>query len=186
MVGTANIHLTHHPAKDGMRTRIIHISDERGTDARIEVDPQANLVELVRMQIDLADFDWAGAKQFKKVAYDEKYELDVAEHGPSVTARFYLGAPDTLIKKMDAVIQSDDPGMILLYPGAFKTPPGGHKMSFHRLVFDDEADETVGCLILMCEKPERDPASEKPWTLDQLRWIAYGLEGEVAEGTTDD
>jgi hypothetical protein len=49
LVGTSSIHVTHHLPKAGKSTRIIHISDSRGTDVRIQLDPAAKVVELPRM-----------------------------------------------------------------------------------------------------------------------------------------
>ena len=81
----------------------------------------------------------------------------------------------------------DSPECTIMIPkrGGFGGPPVGHEIHYARILFDDEADVTVGCLLLSCHPPDLDPSAEGPWTGEPLNWIAYGDEGKIYRGTTD-
>jgi hypothetical protein len=186
LVTVENIHFTHHPPKDGRATRIVHLSDAGGTDERIPLHPAADPVELPRVVLDLSDFDWRNAKPFAKRSYAEKWVLDVEQYGPYVDARFFLGSPSAVLTATSTVTASDDWYMLSPKPGGFGTVPGGHGITYARLVFDDEAEVTLGCLLFVCHPPEGDTGPSEPWDLDVFQYVAYGGgEGEYARGRTD-
>jgi hypothetical protein len=185
MVEIDDIHMTHHPPNGGKATRIIHMSDAKGTDVRIPLEPAADVVELGRAIIDLSDFDWEGSKKFTKRSYAEKYVLDVAREGACIYARFYMGPPQLLSEALDALARSGKLDMYVLKPGGFGTAPPGHRMTCARLVFDDEAEVTLGCLLLASHRPDIDSSAEKPWSGPRFKWVAYGSGGQVAEGGVD-
>jgi hypothetical protein len=177
-VGTTSIHLTHHLPRLGQATRIVHVSDSKGTDERIPLPPEAPYVLIGRLILDLSGLDWSDAKEFSKIAFAEKYVHDISQHGAYVEARFYMGEPTVLLRALDALVRSGELGIVIPKPGGFGTPPGGQEIHSARLVFDDEAEVTVACLLLSCHPPEIDASSDKPWTGEQLQWVAYGSEGK--------
>jgi hypothetical protein len=179
---TASIHTTHHAATAEKCTRIMHVSDSKGTDERVYLEPNAPVVSLGALILDLSDIEWR-ERPFKKTAYDEKWIVDVDRDGSQACIWFFYGFPQALIAALDAWVHSDEWSMFLFKkPDAFGSPPAGHAVQCARLVFDDEAAETVGCLVMTCEPVPRD-AVEEPTTVEApFAWVAYGAEGKVERG----
>jgi hypothetical protein len=160
------------------------VSDASGTDARLQVDPSAEAVELASVMVDISELDWETEKRFAKQSYAEKWVHDVDADGAFVQARFFFGSPDAIGRAMDKHLASPDRHMLIPKPGGFATAPGGHQIQYARLVFDDEADPTFGCLFLSCHPPQGEPGPAKPWTLGQAHYVLYGKGGQIVRGTT--
>ncbi len=141
---TKSIHITHHRPKRGLPTRIMHMSDASGTDVRHALDPTVRMVELGQLIVNLGDLDWNSTKPFRRTAYRAKYVHDVAARGPHIDARFYLGDPAAISEAMSRRLSPERHEMLMLKPSGFGTPPGGHEITTVQILFDDEADETLG------------------------------------------
>jgi hypothetical protein len=124
MVETGNIHVTHHPPKRGMSTRIVHISDARGTDVKLPLDPAAEVVDLARIAVNLTDMDWKKARKFTKQSYAETVVLDVGADGEHVDAQFVMGEPRLVKETLETRRKSDSLGVVVMRPGEVGGVPG--------------------------------------------------------------
>jgi hypothetical protein len=112
IVETGNIHVTHHPPKRGMSTRIVHISDARGTDVKLPLDPAAEVVDLAHIAVNLTDMDWEKARKFTKQSYAETVVLDVGADGEHVDAQFVMGEPRLVKETLETRRKSDSLGKV--------------------------------------------------------------------------
>jgi hypothetical protein len=157
-----------------MSTRIVHISDARGTDVRRFLDPAAHVVDLIRIGVNLADIDWDKAKKFTKKSYAERVVLDVGAHGESIDVQFLMGTPRLVKATLEMRRESPDSvGMIIMRPGIVGGPPKGHLVNYSEIVFDDEADVTLGSLVLQCHTPE-GPLQGIPPGTEGVRRLWHG------------
>jgi hypothetical protein len=46
-----------------MSTRIVHISDARGTDVKLPLDPAAQMVDLIHIGLNLTEIGWEKARK---------------------------------------------------------------------------------------------------------------------------
>ena len=73
-----------------MSTRIVHISDARGTDVKLPLDPAGQVVDLIRIGVNLTEIGWEKARKFTKRSYAETMVLDVGADGEHVDAQFVM------------------------------------------------------------------------------------------------
>jgi hypothetical protein len=185
MVGTPSIHITHHEPKDGHPSSAIHISDAHGTRRYEQLGTITTVVHLGTLAVDLFDLAWPPAQPFARTSYEVKHRLDVDE-GVFVNAHFYYGQPAAIQSAIDRLLASPTFAFIYPIPDGFATAPGGHPLHYTQLVFDDEADPTVGCLLVACDPPTGARGeSGRAAPFDGVSWVAYGAGGVVAEGTIE-
>jgi hypothetical protein len=84
---------------------------------------------------------------------------------------------------MERYLDSEELRVWMPLSNGFGTVPGGTEINYARIIFDDEAEVTIGCLLLSCDAPD-SPTHDESTRVDvpSFRWIAYGLEGKVARG----
>jgi hypothetical protein len=141
------------------------------------LDPAAHVVDLIRIGVNLADIDWDKAKKFTKKSYAERVVLDVGAHGESIDVQFLMGTPRLVKATLEMRRESPDSvGMIIMRPGIVGGPPKGHLVNYSEIVFDDEADVTLGSLVLQCHTPEGPLQGIPPGTEG---FVVYGMGGEL-------